>query len=175
MTLAGRWQDETVPDLKSALRFTSGDSLWVGAVAGVPHSPWAVVSMASVDEFSAGIARTGEATLVMVVLIAALVLVAGLIATKRVTRSLEALTVAAGAISGGDLSPELPEPGPDEVGTLARAFQVMVHAIDAMLKRVEESGQLAAVGEFASQVAHEIRNPLTAIRINLLRNKYTLQ
>jgi len=173
--LSGFWQEEPVeegrawmsPDTASAVGFNSGDSLWVCAVAAIPHSPWAVLSIASVDEFAAGVTRTGKATLLIVALIAVLTLGVGMFATKRAMGSLETLTLAARGISAGDLSPELPEPGPDEVGTLARAFQVMVHAVDGMLKRVEESRQMAAVGEFASQVAHEIRNPLTAIRINL--------
>jgi len=67
----------------------------------------------------------------------------------------------------GIFPPPLPDPSSDEVGTLARAFKVMVGQIEGMLQRVEENRQLAAVGEFASQVAHEIRNPLTAIRVNL--------
>ena len=35
------------------------------------------------------------------------------------------------------------------------------------MREIEHSRQLAAVGEFASQIAHEIRNPLTGIKLNL--------
>ena len=57
--------------------------------------------------------------------------------------------------------------GADEVGKLSRAFGLMVHQVRDMLHRIQESRHLAAVGAFASQLSHEIRNPLTSIKLNL--------
>jgi hypothetical protein len=70
-------------------------------------------------------------------------------------------------VSGGHLQPELPPEGKDEVGVLSKTFRTMLGRIESMIRQVEESRQLAAVGEFSAQIAHEIRNPLTAIRMSL--------
>ena len=78
-----------------------------------------------------------------------------------------ALTEAADRVGAGDLSPELPEDGEDEVGRLTRAFRVMVDRVRESLRQMEASRQMAAVGQFASQISHEIRNPLTSMNLNL--------
>ncbi|MGD2123128.1 MAG: ATP-binding protein [Gemmatimonadota bacterium] len=159
----------TSPQLESGMvvQFTRRDSVYLGAYADIARSPWSVLSIASLDEFSSGVASTGRMTLAFVVLMAALALGVGTVAMGRALRRLDAVAAAAGKIAEGDFSPALPKEGGDEVGTLVRAFRFMAGEVQEMLTRVEESRQLAAVGEFASQVAHEIRNPLTAIRVNL--------
>jgi two-component system sensor histidine kinase AtoS len=86
---------------------------------------------------------------------------------RRATRSLEELTRAADAVGAGNLAPELPLAGRDEVGRLSAAFDVMTRRLREMISQVESSRQLAILGEFASQLAHEIRNPLTSIKLNL--------
>ena len=85
----------------------------------------------------------------------------------RSTRSLGMLTVAADAVGRGNLEPELPRAGGDEVGRLASAFHIMTRRVRETMADIERSRQMAAVGQFASQIAHEIRNPLTSIKLNL--------
>jgi signal transduction histidine kinase len=85
----------------------------------------------------------------------------------RATRSLEELTRAAAAVGRGDLSPPLPPAGPDEVGTLTGAFSDMTFRIASMMREVEVSRQLAVLGEFAAQLSHEVRNPLTSLKLDL--------
>jgi signal transduction histidine kinase len=86
---------------------------------------------------------------------------------RRTTASLESLTEASERVGRGDLSPSLPPPGPDEVGRLSAAFRLMVGQVREMLRRVEETRQMAVMGELASNVSHQIRNPLTSIKLNL--------
>lgn len=86
---------------------------------------------------------------------------------SRIMRSLEQLIAAAEEIGRGDFRPWLPPPGDDEVGRLSLAIGRMVEKLGEMLREVEESRQMAAVGELASYLAHEIRNPLSSIKLNL--------
>jgi two-component system sensor histidine kinase AtoS len=55
------------------------------------------------------------------------------------------------------------------VGRVAHAFNAMTESLRRTLRELAQRQSLAAVGEFASRLAHEIRNPLTAIRIDLQR------
>lgn len=86
---------------------------------------------------------------------------------KRVMRSLGELTTAADQIGRGDFTPWLPPPGEDEIGRLALAIGSMGVQIREMLRQVEQGRQLAVIGEFASYLAHEIRNPLSSLKLNL--------
>jgi signal transduction histidine kinase len=84
-----------------------------------------------------------------------------------VIRSLEQLTRAAERIGDGELNPWLPPPGDDEVGRLSFAFGQMLDRIRQMIQRIDQEGRLAVVGRLTSYLAHEIRNPLSSIRLNL--------
>jgi signal transduction histidine kinase len=70
-------------------------------------------------------------------------------------------------VGRGNFEPRLPDTANDEVGRLARAFGLMTDRVREMMMQVERGRQMAAVGEFANEIAHEIRNPLTSIKLNL--------
>jgi signal transduction histidine kinase len=45
----------------------------------------------------------------------------------------------------------------------------MAAKVSDMVAQLERSRQLAAIGEFSAELSHEIRNPLTALKLNLQR------
>jgi two-component system sensor histidine kinase HydH len=57
-----------------------------------------------------------------------------------------------------------PPPAAGEVGELTRAFTQMVDDLDASRQTLVRASQLAAIGEFAAMMAHEIRTPLGILR-----------
>ncbi len=116
-------------------------------------------------------ARKGGLT-VLVVAAASMLLATLLI--RRVTHSLEELATATQAVAAGDLDRRVPERSDSEVGQVGGAFNAMTESLRGTLRRLSQREALAAVGEFASSLAHEIRNPLTAIRIDLQRLDETL-
>jgi signal transduction histidine kinase len=59
------------------------------------------------------------------------------------------------------------ESGGDETRRVARAFNTMVSSLRETLMRLTQKESLAAVGEFATSLAHEVRNPLTSVRLIL--------
>ncbi len=88
---------------------------------------------------------------------------------KRLVRPLDRLAVAATALASGDLSAQAEESGPPAVRDTARAFNAMSAALSRTLMDLSQKESIAAVGEFAADLAHEVRNPLTAIRTDLQR------
>jgi signal transduction histidine kinase len=109
-------------------------------------------------------ARLGLGVLMIAALIALLVSAA---LTARVTGSLERMAVAAEAVAGGDLQRKVEVGRRDEVGRLAEAFNAMTESLRRTLAELSRQKALAAVGEFAASLSHEVRNALTAIRIDL--------
>jgi signal transduction histidine kinase len=147
--------------------YRENDSLRVASYLNVSSPPWTIVVSAAVEEFAAPFARMRDANLAVMLLVVVAIGLSFFLMTRRATSSLEQLTVAADEVARGELSPQIPGEGSDEVGRLSRAFRIMVEEVRKMLERVEETRQMAVMGEFASQVSHEIRTPLTSIKLNL--------
>jgi len=105
--------------------------------------------------------------LVLLVLVAAGGLVATALLTRRMTASLRRLAEAAAAVAGGNLEGTTGVESEDEVGRVANAFDTMTRSLRHTLTELSERSSLAAVGEFATALAHEVRNPLTSIKLDL--------
>ncbi len=109
-------------------------------------------------------ARVGLMVLMGVAFIALLV---SAILTSRVTRSIERMAIAAEAVAAGDLHGKVDARGRDEIGRLAGAFNAMTESLRRTLAELSQQRALAAVGEFAASLSHDVRNALTAMRIDL--------
>jgi signal transduction histidine kinase len=128
---------------------------------------WSLIVTASLDEFARPFVQLR--LLDLAVLLAVVLAVSGgfFLLLRRATASLDSLTIAADRVGRGDFNPELPPAGFDEVGRLSAAFGSMTTRIREMIAQVETSRQMGVLGRFAAELSHEIRNPLTAIKINL--------
>ena len=154
---------------RGRLAYREADTARVAAFVNLGTPSWTVLSSAAFDEFSAPFVRTRIVLLALVLLVTGVTALAFVLLARRATRSLEALTAAADQVGDGNFTPGLPPGGRDEVGRLAAAFGIMVGKVRDMLREIEVSRHMAAVGEFAARLSHEIRNPLTSIKLNLQR------
>lgn len=62
----------------------------------------------------------------------------------------------------------------DEIGLLVAEYNKMLSALDSSLDRLAESERQGAWREMAKQVAHEIKNPLTPMRLSLQHLQYSI-
>lgn len=62
----------------------------------------------------------------------------------------------------------------DEIGLLVTEYNKMLSALDSSLDRLAESERQGAWREMAKQVAHEIKNPLTPMRLSLQHLQYSI-
>lgn len=162
------------PELFSSDRFDWADDQWivVRRVLQEPGLRFAIAApLAPVTEPFSRAARKGALGLV-VVLAAGLVLSALL--TRRITEPLEQLAIAADEVASGRFDQRVSERGPDELRRLGHAFNTMTESLSDTLQKLSQQEAVVAVGEFAASLAHEVRNPLTAIRLDLERARERL-
>ena len=152
---------------RTAIRYRERDTTRIAAIVALTAPPWTVVTSSAVGEFAAPFLTTRLVNLSLVLFITLAVLAAFVMLTGRATRSLEALTRAADELGAGNFAPHLPPAGCDEVGRLSAAFALMAGKLRETLHQIEASRHMVAVGRFAAQLSHEIRNPLTSLKLNL--------
>ncbi|HYD94514.1 MAG TPA: ATP-binding protein [Noviherbaspirillum sp.] len=82
----------------------------------------------------------------------------------RLRQRVGQLLAGAYAISSGRLEYRIADHGEDEIATVSRAFDAMALRLEQHLARIVRMEKLAVLGEFATSIAHEVRNPLAAVK-----------
>ncbi|MEJ2312863.1 MAG: HAMP domain-containing sensor histidine kinase [Gemmatimonadales bacterium] len=155
------------PELLHEDAFTWGGDRWLAVSSELEEPPLQVVIAAPLTPFVVPFEHGARRSTWLLVGVAAAGLLLAALVTGRMTRSLESLSRAADSVSRGDLTRRIDVRGGDEVSRLARAFNTMTDSLRSTLAKLSQREAAAAVGEFAASLAHEVRNPLTAIRIDL--------
>lgn len=109
---------------------------------------------------------TGLVTLVLALFVA-------VASARRLSRPLNELARVSRRIASGRHDDRLGPMEGAEAQDVSRAFNHMLDELEASQRRLIQTASLAAVGELSSSIVHEIRNPLSSVKMNLqaLRRK----
>jgi signal transduction histidine kinase len=126
-----------------------------------------VTFIASLDEVR--LAQRRMATTIAAVAVAgiAFVLLLGHGLGRAITTPIRELVTVAGKVADGDLTQSVIVRTDDEVGRLGRAFNDMTTQLRGSQEELLEHERLATAGQMAATFAHEIRNPLSSIKMML--------
>lgn len=98
----------------------------------------------------------------------------GSLLARGITRPLKTLVEGTLMISKGDFSKHLDIQKNDELGELARSFDEMTvrllearDKMEAANRKLLQAEKLASIGRLSATIAHEIRNPLTSVKLNI--------
>lgn len=97
-------------------------------------------------------------------------LIAGIVAlfiTNRITRSFSFISDKMKAVNIGQLNEAIDWKRNDEIGELVKEYNKMVSKLDKSAAALAKSEREGAWREMARQVAHEIKNPLTPMKLSL--------
>jgi two-component system NtrC family sensor kinase len=98
-----------------------------------------------------------------VVAIASVSLMIYLLVNQIVLKPTHEIVAATRKVAAGDLNYKIALNKRDEIGQLASSFNEMTQKLSEAQRQVYQSQKLAAVGQLAAGVAHEINNPLTGV------------
>lgn len=155
------------PALLDSASFLWGGEQWILRRRVVSEPRITLFAAAPLDPYLAPANRLASWALVALAIVGAVVTLVSLWMAARLTRSLVALAHGADAVARGDLSHRMQVTGDDEVSRVGTAFNQMTTNLERTLALLAQRQAIAEVGEFASVLAHEIRNPLSAIRVSL--------
>jgi signal transduction histidine kinase len=120
---------------------------------------------------SASVAEAERVVLAAVLAFAALGVVLALVLalwqSQVITRPVEALTEGARRVAAGDLGAKVEAKAQGEVGALVETFNRMTSDLRRTTTNLVAAERVAAWQEVARRLAHEIKNPLTPIRMSL--------
>jgi signal transduction histidine kinase len=89
--------------------------------------------------------------------------------TKRVTTPITELTEATRRVAEGDFSIQIMARRGDELGLLIRSFNAMVQDLEKSRAALVKAEKISIWQTMAQQLAHEIKNPLTPIKLSAER------
>lgn len=93
----------------------------------------------------------------------ALVILVGL-RLRSIDRNIQTVLLGAERLAAGEMERRVPDLGRNEIGQIGRAFNKMADGLVEAQSRQIQAERLAAVGQAAASVGHDLRNPLGAIR-----------
>jgi len=157
------------PALFSREEFVWGEEPWVTVHHALVEPAMNLALAAPVTPFAEPFQEAARRNLWILVVVASAGFALAALMTRRITQELVRLAEAAEAVSEGDLDRRVEEASGDEVGRVGRAFNSMTESLKQTLQKLSQRQALAAVGEFAAGLAHEVRNPLTSVRLDMQR------
>jgi len=89
--------------------------------------------------------------------------------TRRITHPIIELTEATQKVAEGDFSIQILTRRNDELGTLIKSFNSMVQDLEKSREAIVRNEKISIWQNMAQQLAHEIKNPLTPIKLSAER------
>ncbi len=160
--------ENLVKDMSAGLsgwsRYSYQGESKLAAFTPIPGMGWSLAATIPGRELmkEAGLIRT---RVLGVVLAALLFAVSGIcLLSYLMLKPVRELAAATQKIAKGDLTQEIPVRSSDELGELTHSFNSMVRDLSRTQAELVRSEKLISLGRLSAGVAHEIRNPLNAMK-----------
>ncbi|BBO93159.1 cache domain-containing protein [Desulfosarcina ovata] len=168
-------ENDADPSLNALVdQMTSGKTGWeryffkgeekIAVFAPIAPMGWSIAVTTPTSEFR----KEARAIQTRVLQVVALTLVFAILGVSLLSyfmlRPVRNLVAATRKIATGDLNQEIPVSSSDELGELTRSFNRMVKNLSRIQNELVRSEKLISLGRLSAGMAHEIRNPLNAMK-----------
>lgn len=161
---------------RAVVRYVNYEGVDVlGTSVPVPQRSWRYIAEASVSSIFGQLRGLAVFAALLEAAFALLLVAVVWVVARSIVAPLRRLVAAAELIRRGELGIEVQIDRPDELGDLGSTFNQMSLELRDSAHRIQElhdhemrrAAQLASVGELASGIAHEIKNPLVGVASGL--------
>lgn len=142
-------------------------SMVVGGFARIAETDLALVIERDYKDALAWLPRLARRALIVGLLTAVAVFLFSRGLARRLNLPLGVLASVAKRISSGDHVARVPKMVGRELMAVRVALNDMLDALYRSRRQLSQSAALAAVGELSTSIAHEMRNPLSSVKMNL--------
>ena len=127
----------------------------------------AIPTFISSPKYSEMLLSTNSYLLGLYVIIFGVFMIASALIARNLTRPVEQIKKALLNTGDGEFDIKLPVEHQDEIGSLSAAYNEMMDRLKIARTELAKAEREGAWKEMAQQVAHEIKNPLTPMKLNL--------
>ena len=128
---------------------------------------WAPAVAVDWEDLAAPLERVRYNLMIAIAVVVAVLIWLFLGLLHKVTGRIAVLVKGANAVAAGNLAWRISSTGDDEISALARAFNGMAARLQNVVRSAVETEKMAVLGQFATGVAHEVRNPLAAMKTSV--------
>lgn len=134
---------------------------------GIPIGAIAIPTFLQSPIYKEQLLNTTSYLFVMYLFIFTIFIAGTVFLSNQLTKPLEIIQSGLNKISRGEMETKVSVTSKDEIGSLADAYNQMVMRLDQARKELMKAERESAWKEMAQQIAHEIKNPLTPMKLNL--------
>ena len=138
----------------------------ISGVALVPRTSWWIGFGIDKEDLFADVEDLRNWLIISSCLLSGIIVILIAFVARRVTRPIVSLIEQTNEIARGNLSARVEIMSTDEIAVLGDSFNKMAEDLRVSNSRLIQAEKAAAWKEMARQVAHEIKNPLTPIRLS---------
>ncbi|HBH61819.1 MAG TPA: two-component sensor histidine kinase [Nitrospiraceae bacterium] len=146
-----------------------GYNVMIPVISGEKHMGYIYLTL-NTEDFSVFLQTSAMRRIIAASIIFGMGTVLAVFLARRYTKPIEEVVTAAQRVALGDLNQELRTKRKDEIGDLARSFNYMVKKLQEerdLTEKLRKAEHLAGIGQFAQNIAHEIKNPLNFINLSI--------
>ncbi len=132
-----------------------------------PVAAVAIPTFLQSPKYDQQLLETTSYLIIFYLLVFGLFIIGTTLISRRLTRPIRDIQRGLNKISKGNLDTTIKVTSNDELGNLAEAYNEMVRRLKELQEELAIAEREAAWKEMAQQVAHEIKNPLTPMKLNV--------